>query len=161
MGHYFDYLLYTLSGSQPSTSPDFISVYQTESAGGDRYITSTSTEFFADAFKKYTESPQILQQSEPQTYTYVSTLITNYIAAVDAASAVQAASATVSGAPLPEKVYPAGTFVYNGLDFGSVFNPEYYYNHYPDLQKAIGYDPQKLFQHFIQYGFAEGRTAIG
>ena len=71
------------------------------------------------------------------------------------------ASATVSGASLPEKVYPAGTFVYNGLDFGSVFNPEYYYNHYPDLQKAIGYDPQKLFRHFIQYGFAEGRTAIG
>jgi|GEM_PF-1547598 len=161
MGHYFDYLLYTLSGSQPSTAPDFVSVYQTESVGGDRYITSTSTEFFADAFKKYTESPQILQQSEPQTYNYVRTLITNYIAAIDAASAVQTASATVSGASLPEKTYPAGTFVYNGLDFGSVFNPEYYYNHYPDLQKAIGYDPQKLFRHFIQYGFAEGRTAIG
>ena len=83
------------------------------------------------------------------------------LAAGTATATTSAASSAASGTQLPEKTYPAGTFVYNGLDFGSVFNPEYYYNHNPDLQKAIGYDPQKLFQHFIQYGVAEGRAGIG
>lgn len=171
MGHYFDYLMYASSGIQPSVTPDFSIIYRQESVGSDRYISSTSTEFFADAFKRYIEAPQELQQSDPQTYNYISTLVMNYVAAIDAANAVtaagtatattSAASSAASGTQLPEKTYPAGTFVYNGLDFGSVFNPEYYYNHNPDLQKAIGYDPQKLFQHFIQYGVAEGRAGIG
>ncbi|MCH4191751.1 MAG: hypothetical protein LKF52_05540 [Butyrivibrio sp.] len=165
MGHYFDYLIYASSGVQPSVTPAFTSIYQKESVGGDRYISSNSTEYFADAFKRYLETPKALQQSDPQTYNYVSALVTNYVAVIDAANAATSVqnktSVTAADTQLPEKDYPAGTFIYNGLDFGSVFNPEYYYNHNPDLQKAIGYNPQKLFQHFIQYGVAEGRAGIG
>ena len=42
--------------------------------------------------------------------------------------------------------------------YQAVFDAEYYYNTYPDLQAAIGYNPQKLFQHFVTNGIAEGRS---
>lgn len=45
--------------------------------------------------------------------------------------------------------------------FRAVFNAEYYYNAYSDLQAAIGYDEEGLFQHFISYGIFEGRTGDG
>ena len=45
--------------------------------------------------------------------------------------------------------------------FRAVFNAEYYYNAYSDLQAASGYDEEGLFQHFISYGIFEGRTGDG
>lgn len=45
--------------------------------------------------------------------------------------------------------------------FRAVFNAEYYYNAYSDLQAAIGYDEEGLFRHFISYGIFEGRTGDG
>ncbi|MCI9277515.1 MAG: VanW family protein [Lachnospiraceae bacterium] len=45
--------------------------------------------------------------------------------------------------------------------FRAVFNAEYYYNAYGDLQAAIGYDEEGLFRHFISYGIFEGRTGDG
>lgn len=51
-------------------------------------------------------------------------------------------------------------YIYSGLDMSLVFNPDYYYNRYPDLQKAIGKNNDKLFNHFCKYGMSEGRQAI-
>ena len=46
-----------------------------------------------------------------------------------------------------------------GNDYSSVFDANYYYNMYPDLQKAIGNNPAELLYHFLNYGMAEGRVA--
>ena len=51
-------------------------------------------------------------------------------------------------------------YVYSGIDMSSVFNPDYYYNRYSDLQKAIGKDSNALFNHFCKYGMKESRQAI-
>ncbi len=37
------------------------------------------------------------------------------------------------------------------------FDMDYYYNTYPDLQASIGYDYNKLFNHYITCGLREGR----
>ena len=42
--------------------------------------------------------------------------------------------------------------------FRAVFDASYYYNAYPDLQEAIGYDEEALFEHYMEYGFFEGRS---
>ena len=46
-----------------------------------------------------------------------------------------------------------------GNDYSSVFDANYYYNMYPDLQKAIGNNQAELLYHFLNYGMAEGRVA--
>lgn len=40
-----------------------------------------------------------------------------------------------------------------------VFNYVLYADRYPDLKKAFGYDKEKLYKHYIDYGIAEGRVA--
>ncbi|MBE6119169.1 MAG: hypothetical protein E7189_01830 [Erysipelotrichaceae bacterium] len=57
------------------------------------------------------------------------------------------------------KTEAAQHYYYNGTDFSAVFNPEYYYYSYPDLQRSFGYNTNALFQHFIYYGMSEGRQA--
>jgi len=47
----------------------------------------------------------------------------------------------------------------NADDLAPIFNADYYYNANPDLQTVIGYDPAKLFEHFVTYGMNEGRVA--
>lgn len=54
----------------------------------------------------------------------------------------------------------AGVYVYNGVDYGAVFNPTYYGNMNEDVKKAIGTDSKKLFEHFLKYGMAEGRRSF-
>ena len=44
-------------------------------------------------------------------------------------------------------------------DLAPIFNADYYYNANPDVQAVIGYDPAKLFEHFVTYGMNEGRVA--
>ncbi len=51
-------------------------------------------------------------------------------------------------------------YVYNNIDYSLVFDPQYYYNKYTDLQSGIGSDAKKLFNHFCIYGMKEGRQAI-
>ncbi len=41
----------------------------------------------------------------------------------------------------------------------AVFDADYYYNTYPDLAAAFGSDTAALFNHFVNYGIAEGRSA--
>jgi len=43
--------------------------------------------------------------------------------------------------------------------FRAVFDAQYYYDTYEDLQVAIGFDEEKLFQHFIKFGLYEGRSS--
>lgn len=45
--------------------------------------------------------------------------------------------------------------------FRQVFDADYYYNAYPDLQEAIGYDGEALFLHYMEYGVFEGRSGNG
>ncbi len=42
-------------------------------------------------------------------------------------------------------------------DYSAVFDPEYYYNAYPDIRESIGKDPAALLNHFITTGMREGR----
>lgn len=43
-------------------------------------------------------------------------------------------------------------------DYSVVFNADYYYNTYPDLQSVIGKDDAALLKHFVEYGMKEGRV---
>lgn len=45
----------------------------------------------------------------------------------------------------------------NKLDYSAVFDAQYYYNTYPDVQKAVGDNTAKLLEHFISSGMKEGR----
>ena len=54
-------------------------------------------------------------------------------------------------------VSPSSSYMINGLDYAPVFDPEFYYNKYPDLQLAIGYDAGYLWQHFKDFGMNEAR----
>lgn len=43
------------------------------------------------------------------------------------------------------------------MDYSSVFDAEYYYNAYPDLQQSVRNTPSALLQHFTTVGMKEGR----
>ena len=43
-------------------------------------------------------------------------------------------------------------------DYSAVFDVDYYYQTYPDLQQSIGYDPAGLLNHFVNTGMREGRN---
>lgn len=46
-----------------------------------------------------------------------------------------------------------------GADFSPVFDPDYYYEKYVDLQVAFGNDPSALWTHFVTFGMYEARQA--
>jgi len=50
---------------------------------------------------------------------------------------------------------------YNGRDYSKVFDAQYYYDHNPDLQQAIGMNPPELLRHFVECGVNEGRMGNG
>lgn len=58
--------------------------------------------------------------------------------------------------------YILGKYVYKGVDYGFVFNPEYYRKAQKDVanDKYFGKDDMTLFEHFKKYGMKEGRQAI-
>lgn len=43
---------------------------------------------------------------------------------------------------------------------GTMFDAEYYAQRYPDVVAVYGTDPNMLYQHYTQYGKAEGREAV-
>lgn len=47
------------------------------------------------------------------------------------------------------------------IDYSSVFDAQYYKTAYPDLKNAFGDNSSALYNHFVNYGMAEGRTASG
>lgn len=56
----------------------------------------------------------------------------------------------------PQTVGAAPSLVIS--DYSAVFNADYYYNTYPDLQQSIGNDPAALLNHFLTSGMKEGRS---
>lgn len=53
---------------------------------------------------------------------------------------------------------PARGYAEDPEAYRAVFDAEYYYNSYPDLQGTIGDDAEKLFSHFVSSGAREGRS---
>ena len=47
--------------------------------------------------------------------------------------------------------------VYNGVDYSSVYDYNYYINLYPDIRAAFGNDDRAVLAHFVNCGMAEGR----
>ena len=47
--------------------------------------------------------------------------------------------------------------IYNGVDYSSVYDYNYYINLYPDIRAAFGNDDRAVLAHFINYGMTEGR----
>ena len=43
------------------------------------------------------------------------------------------------------------------IDYSAVFDAEYYYNTYQDVQQTIGFNEEDLLDHLIRSGMAEGR----
>lgn len=71
----------------------------------------------------------------------------------DPAAAAAAASAAASA--------PAGV---KTMSDGGLFDPLFYYNTYPEVAAAFGYNEALLYKHYLNYGRAEGRlpyTAAG
>ena len=54
---------------------------------------------------------------------------------------------------------PSSVYIYDGLDYALVFDPEYYLNHNSDLYAAFGYNYSAAFSHFISHGMSEARIA--
>ena len=62
---------------------------------------------------------------------------------------------------LDNKIVISGNrYVYDGLDYTFVFNPNFYAERYKDLKEAFGYESKQLFYHFIYFGMGECRQAI-
>ena len=53
---------------------------------------------------------------------------------------------------------PVQASAVNQSDYSPVFDANYYYNTYEDLQQNIGNDPAALLNHFITIGMKEGRS---
>ncbi|MDY2698322.1 MAG: hypothetical protein ACI4E5_07620 [Suilimivivens sp.] len=43
---------------------------------------------------------------------------------------------------------------------GTIFDAEFYAETYPDIKAAVGTDEASLYEHYVQYGKAEGRKAV-
>lgn len=54
----------------------------------------------------------------------------------------------------PAPVYPT---VYNGIDYGAVYDFDFYINTYPDIKRAYGNNSYGALAHFVNCGMNEGR----
>ena len=50
--------------------------------------------------------------------------------------------------------------VYNGVNYSSVYDFNYYISKYPDIKAAYGTDETAALAHFVTFGMREGRQAI-
>lgn len=50
---------------------------------------------------------------------------------------------------------PLCSLVFDGIDYSKVFDPTFYAANNPDVVKALGTNPSKLFEHFRVYGMSE------
>lgn len=50
-------------------------------------------------------------------------------------------------------------YIYDGVNYTSIFDAEYYLAQYPDLRDAYNTDGEKALYHFINWGMNEGRIA--
>ncbi len=52
-------------------------------------------------------------------------------------------------------------FVFDGVDYSKVFDPEWYAKGNPDVVKMYGTKPKKLFEHFLVYGMTDRDKETG
>ncbi len=52
-----------------------------------------------------------------------------------------------------------GTTIYQGVDYGSVYNFNYYVENHPDLYNVFRNNPDAAIEHFVKCGMNEGRQA--
>ena len=62
-------------------------------------------------------------------------------------------------APVPPTPTPTSGYVWNGMDYTPVFNPNFYALRYGDLKAAFGTNATLLFSHFTMFGMNEARQA--
>lgn len=91
-----------------------------------------ANEAFAEAFRLYCTNPNGLKAACPEVYNFISAQIAKY----------------AGGAPAPSST---------GITKKN-FDAKTYADTYPDLKAAFGYDKNALWNHYISYGKAEGRT---
>ncbi len=48
-------------------------------------------------------------------------------------------------------------YIYNGVNYSLVFDPDFYYAKHDNLAKAYGKEGDLLFTHFVSFGMKEGR----
>jgi len=70
------------------------------------------------------------------------------------AAALALCLCVVTGTAVQAREIPTG-----GTDYSAVFDAEYYYNTYSDVQEVIGHDADRLLRHFVTSGMREGRVA--
>lgn len=64
----------------------------------------------------------------------------------------------IPNVPIQEKpTYKLGVYVKDGIDYGYVFDHEFYSNTYADLKQVFGMDMNRLFNHFLTNGMKESR----
>ncbi|MCD8082356.1 MAG: hypothetical protein LUE86_02225 [Clostridiales bacterium] len=141
-GHAIDYELGWVSRSEA-----FKTIYHAEKGSfcgststGDSYEVSSDQEYFASAWSEYILNPTSLLARTPQTYAFIEKSMLAYTDA-DAVTSM---------------TYPKEEMIAAQIDG---FDAAVYYNNYPDLQETIGYHPDKLYEHYTNYGIAEGRNA--
>jgi hypothetical protein len=76
---------------------------------------------------------------------------------------IEAEAAYVEGVEIAEDAYETlrkGTTKYNNVDYAvqDGYNPVYYYLNYADLRDAFGADPDKLIEHWVNFGKNEKRV---
>lgn len=54
-------------------------------------------------------------------------------------------------------VFAAGTVMVSAAGLRDIFDGEYYADNNPDLKEAFGYDEERLYRHFLEFGLEEGR----
>ncbi len=52
-----------------------------------------------------------------------------------------------------------GNAVYNGVDYSTVYDKEFYGNANPDVAGAFNGNAEQMLRHFVEYGMSEGRQA--
>ena len=99
--------------------------------GRANYVASfDNEEAFAEAFRLYCTNPNGLKNACPEVYNFIAAQITKY----------------AGGSPTSTGVTKKN------------FDATAYADTYPDLKAAFGYDKNALWNHYINYGKAEGRT---
>ena len=58
---------------------------------------------------------------------------------------------------IPLNTKASGITVYNGIDYSSVYDFDYYVSRYPDIAYYFGNDPQGALTHYVTFGISEGR----
>lgn len=143
-GHAFDGIASYITGKYVgdygiSSTQEWMNIFNKNSAAlatvdarMSNFVNQGANEAFAEAFRLYCTNPNGLNAACPEVYNFISAQIAKY----------------AGGAPAPSST---------GITKKN-FDAKAYADTYPDLKAAFGYDKNALWNHYISYGKAEGRT---